>query len=548
MERISEDNTVFVLQKAISRFKIKVTETSIREFLLSNPYYPSLKSVCDALNKWGIEHYALKLEIDEIKDLELPFIAHLNVLGGQLAFVEKIENGLVSYSDTEGVTSKETFMKFAEKLSGAVVVMENGINAGEKEYKQIRQNEILNKILLPFGIIAVMFLGLLSVLLNIGDYGTKLNLMFCVLIITKITGFGASIVLVMHEFKIHSPIADKICGFSSKTDCDEVLASNASQLYGWFNWADVGLVYFIGTFIYLLGSDGNSSLGFLAIISLFSLPYPLFSIYYQAVKLKKWCPFCVLVQLVLITEFILLFPIFNTITFTGTDAFKLINSFFIPAAIWLIYKAYYIKSNDFISDQYSYLQFKRNPEIFQFLLKSSNYVEFSENKNSLILGSPDAPVIVTAFLSLFCTPCSKAFKQLKSLLDNCPEVKINLIFLVYSDAESQKVFNLLCYLKEAKGSGDTLNFLDKWYSMSKQTRKSLYSNEIIPDRFNRGLQIGEENNQLFQKYKVKGTPSIYVDGYKFPKQYKFDDIEHYIDNIKQSTRESKRQEASVNPI
>ena len=54
MERKIEDNTVFVLQKAIRKFKIKVTDTSIREYLLAHPYYPSLQSVCDALKKWAI--------------------------------------------------------------------------------------------------------------------------------------------------------------------------------------------------------------------------------------------------------------------------------------------------------------------------------------------------------------------------------------------------------------------------------------------------------------------------------------------------------------
>lgn len=67
MPRKKEDNVVFILQKALKCYKIKVTKTSVKEFLLSHPYYPSLKSVCDALNKWNIDNYALNLELDEIK-------------------------------------------------------------------------------------------------------------------------------------------------------------------------------------------------------------------------------------------------------------------------------------------------------------------------------------------------------------------------------------------------------------------------------------------------------------------------------------------------
>ena len=543
MERQKEDNTVFVLQQAIKRFKIKVTDTSIREFLLAHPDYPSLKSVCDALNKWGIEHYALKLEINEIREFDLPFIAHLNISEGQLVFVEKIENGNVFYSVIMGEDQTETFEKFAEKLSGAVVVMENGANAGEKGHKQLRQNEILNNILLPFGIFAALLLGLLSISISYGDWGAKLTLLFWGLIITKITGITASLLLVMHKFKIHSPLTDKICGFSSKTDCVEVLASNASHLFGWFNWADAGLIYFIGTLIYLLGSVGNTSLGFLALISLISLPYPIFSIYYQSVKLKKWCPFCMLVQLVLIAEFTLLFPVFKAISITGTDVVKLISSFIIPAALWLIYKAYYSKLIDFKSNQYSFLQFKRSPEIFAFLLKNNNFNEIIENKNSLILGSPNAPVTVTAFLSLYCNPCAKAFNQLKSVLDNCKEVKINAIFSIYGDEETHKVINILYYLNTEKGSKTTLEFLDNWYSLPKESRKPLCSKEILPEQFNIAQQVGNENIKLFEKYQVAGTPTIFVNGYLFPKQYEYGDIEYYFENIKQLTWENNRQEA-----
>jgi len=44
-----EENVVSVLQKAVKHLKVKVTEKSVKEFLPAHPYYPSLKSVCDAL-------------------------------------------------------------------------------------------------------------------------------------------------------------------------------------------------------------------------------------------------------------------------------------------------------------------------------------------------------------------------------------------------------------------------------------------------------------------------------------------------------------------
>jgi uncharacterized membrane protein len=531
MAQNKEDNTVYVLQRAIRKFNLKVSDTSIKEFLLSHPHYPSLKSVCDALTQWKIAHYALKLEAGEIKGLEIPFIAHFHLSGGQLVFVEKIENGNVVYSAINGRIHHEVFETFSEKLSGAVIVFEADESVREKNFTQIRQIEYLSNLLLPIGILTLLLFSLLSISSGNVASGGAYGYLFWGLLVTKSAGFIASLFLIMHELKVHSPLADKICGFNSKTDSDAILSSNASQLFGWLNWADIGLIYFLGTFIYLLGSSVDYSLDILAIISAASLPYPVFSIWYQSVKLKKWCPFCLIVQLVLIVEFILLFPAFKTIMVSSLDLVRLTTSFIIPAALWIFFKAYYQKSDEFNKEHYSFLKFKRDPEIFRILLRSDGYNEFVETKNDLVFGNRTAPVSITSFLSLYCNPCAKAFKELNSLLSNFPDIKVNFIFAVYNDAETQKVINTLFYLYAKEGAEATIDFLSKWYSSSKLSRKDLYYNLLIPEEYSIAKQIGQANLQLFEKFKIAGTPTIFINGYKFPNQYAYTDIQYYINDI-----------------
>jgi hypothetical protein len=43
--------------------------------------------------------------------------------------------------------------------------------------------------------------------------------------------------------------------------------------------------------------------------------------------------------------------------------------------------------------------------------------------------------------------------------------------------------------------------------------------------------------------KIPGTPTIYVNGYRFPRQYKVNDIEYFTTEITSLTMESKGQEA-----
>ncbi len=545
MDRISDDNTLFVLKKAIKKFGIKVSEKNIKNFLYAHPYYPTLKSVCDALKKWKIEHYPLRLELSEIKELEMPFIAHLNESGGQLAFVEKIGNNKVEYFIQNNKRQITDFDEFAKKLSGAVVLIEPNQKILEPNYVQDEQIRMLEKMLLPSGILAVLLVSLYGLIPNLNS-GFQNGLIFIELLLIAILGIGASVFLVMHEFKIHTSIGDKLCGFSSKTDCDSVLSSDASKLFGNINWADAGLVYFIGTFIFLSGSGNMGALSYLAILSAISLPYPVFSIYYQAVKLKKWCPFCLLVQLLLVVEFVVMFQVFKDLAFSGFDFLRLITSFFLPAAIWMLYKFWKEKADWGDQQYHSLLVLKRNPELFRSLLMGSCQVEFIENESDLILGNPHAPITITAFLSLYCNPCASAFKKMKDLVETCPDVRINAIFSVYDDEETQKLINTLYYRYTIKGSVDTLHFLNDWYSLPSQSRKSLYEKEIITEENDIAAKVGARNKKLFAEFEVAGTPTVFVNGYKFPKQYEYGDIEYFIEDIKQITMESKRQEAYAN--
>ena len=261
MKARKEDNTIFVLQTLIRRFRIRVSDSTIKEFLSSHPYYPTLKSICDAFKKWEVDYYPLKLEPAEIRELERPFIAHLNISGGQLAFVEPLTNGQVSYAVHKGRTLKESFDVFSKKLSGAVILIDKGKNSGEKNYWGKRQHEMLTKSLLPLTIITILLLLLWNLFLNFRNLIVQPGITGVELLITKFIGIAASIFLILKESKIFPRLTEKICHFNSQTDCDAVLSSPASRLFGWINWADAGLIYFTGTLLFLSGIQGKRFFG-----------------------------------------------------------------------------------------------------------------------------------------------------------------------------------------------------------------------------------------------------------------------------------------------
>jgi uncharacterized membrane protein len=275
---------------------------------------------------------------------------------------------------------------------------------------------------------------------------------------TKAVGITASIFLVLHEFKVHTRIADKICGLSSGVDCDGVLSSDASRIFGNINLADAGIIYFTSTLFYILAVPAVSQLWLLAVASAASVIFPVYSIYYQGFRLKKWCPFCLVVQVTLIAEFIILFPLLGLISISFVDVLRLAAFFTLVTSVWILYKSYFELSGDYNNEHYSFLRFKSNPGIFKFLLQENGYTDIPENPGSLVFGNPDAAVKVTAFLSLGCNPCAAAFKEIKALLDSTSQVRVNIVLSISPDERSQKLAGHIYNLYKTEGKEKALEF------------------------------------------------------------------------------------------
>ena len=102
---------------------------------------------------------------------------------------------------------------------------------------------------------------------------------------------------------IHSQYADKICSLFSKKDCNNVLESEAAKLWGVFGWSEIGLGYFASNV--LIAIFVPKAISILALINILALPYSFWSVWYQKVKARQWCPLCLIVQVLLWSIFVL---------------------------------------------------------------------------------------------------------------------------------------------------------------------------------------------------------------------------------------------------
>ena len=387
-----------VIQRAVKHFRIPVTKTSVKEALKSHSYYPTFKSICDTFNEWNVEHNPLRYQPKEIQKISTPYIVHFNSEGGgQIAFVSEIKNDRVTYYESYNLKREIGIIEYIERCSGAVILLNPDERSGEKDYRKKWQDEMISNAILPVTILTFLLFFILTLIDSFASGGIVFEKMKGLLFLTKTAGIVLSVLLILHEFEVHLSLTDKLCHLNKATNCNTVLNDKASKIFGWLRWADVGFIYFTGGLLFLLQSFSEQELSLLSILSALSLPYPVFSIYYQGFVLKKWCPMCLGVQLILIFEFILLLPQFSDFSFSFSALSGLILIFLVTGIIYILAIMYIREKMSNEMHFYKYLGFKKNPDVLRTLLLNQKHYDIPVTEASLVFGEREGSLKITAF-------------------------------------------------------------------------------------------------------------------------------------------------------
>jgi uncharacterized membrane protein len=523
MKRTTEDNTIYVIQRAVRHFRIPVTKGSVKEALKSHSYYPSLKSICDVFKEWKIEHYPVRYQPDEIKDIAAPYIAHFSSGGGQLAFVSEINKGRITYYESYNAKRETKLEDFIKRCSGAVILLNPDEISGENDYRKKWQSEFISNAVLPLTILAFILYLILVLFNSVASGDLLFDKINGLLFLTKAIGITLSVLLILHEFEVHLSLTDKLCHLNKTTNCNTVLNDKASKIFGWLGWADAGFIYFAGCLLFLLQDSGAGDYSLMAILSALSLPYPVFSVYYQGFVLKKWCPMCVGVQLILIIEFILVLPQFSNLNFSFSSLSGLILTFLVTGIIYTLVIMYIREKMANETHYYKYLGFKKNPNVLRALLLNKKPFNIPFTETSLVFGEKNASLKITAFLSLQCSHCARSFEKIKKILKSGEKTAVNVI-LITSDIN---ILNTLYHLNRLNKEDEGLYLLDQWFSADPYSRNKISDTLCIPDVADVSNEVSNKNLSLYKACNVIGTPTFFVNGYKLPNQYDIDDIKYF---------------------
>jgi len=183
---------------------------------------------------------------------------------------------------------------------------------------------------------------------------------------------------------------------------------------------------------------------------------------------------------------------------------------------------------------YKYLGFKKNPDILRVLLMNQPHYEIPLTESSLLFGNRDASIRITAFLSLHCSHCARAFEKIRNILIENEDILVNLL-LVISD---NKMFATLYNNNRQGKEEESLKLLEQWFNADPYSRTKITEGLCIPEDSDLPGAINEENKRLLKEYNVMGTPTIFINGYKLPPQYEIDDLRYFRDVFKARGRVS----------
>lgn len=81
----------------LKSLKVKVNNCTVNDTLQNHPDWPSLLCISDSLSNWNIPNGAGKINIKEIGQLPLPFLANIPNNENSLAIVTEISNTSIKY-------------------------------------------------------------------------------------------------------------------------------------------------------------------------------------------------------------------------------------------------------------------------------------------------------------------------------------------------------------------------------------------------------------------------------------------------------------------
>ncbi|TXE06433.1 vitamin K epoxide reductase family protein [Algoriphagus aquimarinus] len=519
------DNCFVICKRLLETLKVPYTGKYLKEKIFTHPQYPSLLGISDTLDEYGVESMAVKLGSDRLDDFPLPGIVQVSLTNGSyFNVITAVSENLVSLFDEEGKQRDVSRLDFLKSWTGVSLLVEAGEDAAEPEINQkIRDQSIIQGIAIICGVGLLFWLGLRVIESGISG----LHLFYFVL---KLLGLSISAVLLWYQQDKENPNLQKFCSGGKSADCNSVLDSKAFQWFdGRLNPSLLAFAYYFAGAVLFTGF-AFSAISLLAWLSVVTIPVVIYSLYYQAMVIKKWCRFCLIILGVLIMESMIVFG--GSFWSGGIDVSLVFLFLFLFTGMILggiMIKPILGQQDEIYKSKRELAKLKSNKELFELFLLRSKKIKNVPLGIGILLNGKTAKHQIIKVCNPYCGPCAHIHPKLESLFDR-GNIDLQIIFTSGNgDEQKEKTIRHLLAIESKGNSNFTRHALDDWYGAEKQEYERFAANYPM----NGELKLQDKKVKLMEDWcnneQISYTPTLFINGYELPKEYSVEDLKYLLD-------------------
>lgn len=504
-----------ILEQFLETIDVQYNKHFADKLYYEHPHRDNMYGLKRMLDVYGVKSLGVRTESEELSVLNYPCILHtysgfvigLNCNSDTITFLQYGKKTTVSH-DT-----------FKRMWTGNSLVIEETTEAIEPNYKKHKRDERIAMIkthIIPIVLIMTVIIGIIINYSVIGffDY-IRMGL--------STIGILACVLLVEKQLFGDSRYGDRVCSIFHQSDCNNVLDGPMAKIFG-ISWSEIGLGYFTANILLLSFFPASSCI--VALINWLAMFYGVWSIYYQWRIAKSWCVLCVIVQLVIWAMGITAVVSFLSGTFVLNIVSSLLSCMVFTLSIMVTHQSALVRESEKerIHAVQQYRALKANSVVAKALIEKGDYHETTLNDSSIIFGNPKARMRVTILSNPHCNPCARMHKQVEGLLDICGnEICVQYIFSSFNEKlEDSSRYLIYCYFTNEQN--EALHKYGFWYVKEKFDYERTIKNveeyihaELIEEEM-------EKHKMWRKKTSLIETPTILVNGYKLPREYKLTDL------------------------
>ena len=508
------NNSLITILRALH---VKYTYYYANKIYSRHPFKDTLYGLSKMLDEYNISNASFIIkEPEAFKSFTCPFMTQI---GTNFALIRSIEMQSVEFI-LDGKKYILPLKEFVDRSSGVVLLFERSNTTHEPSYTKNILISLIQIILFVSFIISILYL-----LLSIACKSQIQYLTATVFVLFfNIIGLTASVLTVRKEQRTKNKYVDKFCTFFKKSSCDDLINSNGGRFLGSFPLSCVGVAYFFANLVCIL-FFGLTNICVL-LINLSTILFTLWSIYYQSVKAKIFCPLCITVCASCWGNVISVLWVISVNDFPISAE---TNYFFSALSLYgiLFPVGYYILSSKIdawtIKNQYKKMQqFKLRDSTLKAILAFESLYDMHTFRSRIVVANPNGKIHLSVLTNPHCIPCSKMHVRLEKIASQNKELRVDYIFTSFTDELEDSVY---CLIYNYFHSSNFSSILDEWFNTGKDHRHCFYNK--YP--FDKKDDITMEEIHKHKKWKecsgLTATPTILVNGKILPSDYSVEDLE-----------------------